>query len=297
MVSIYPDKIESNEIFIEQLKNLKLKVIPLRVIDGKPLIESSLDVHQEVSKLLHANKIKVLYLDFGNNYVIDQTTDLDLFAELALIYKTRSILIPLFNTKLLKKDKDEAVNLINNLLKEAKKKKLDINFHLNYEIPSSYLAYFIKKVKGISFYFNPGECYLNKRSITSYYRLIRKNISIAGLSDIDEHYNPVLLGYGKGLILDTIDKLQRDRFRGFIVYDYNLVEYTKKREKAYKRFFVNPFKRKKRKAHLQMDQALNISDKDSLSVIDVIESQLNLIKRYKKLWFFKNWFSVWKYTI
>lgn len=283
MISFYPDKTQEKEDFFDNLIKFNIRQIPLRIVDENLLLNVSLDRHKEYKELLDSNKIKVSYLDFDKQYFMFDEVDLDELFDIANIYQTRKILIPFFKINDFNNQKDEVVNFINNLLTQSRKKRIELVFKINYEIESSSIAYLVKKIKNILFHFNPGECYLNKRSITSYYRLLKNNLSVVSLYDVNEHEQPVLLGYGKGQILDTIDKLLRDRFKGHIIYDYNLKEYIQTREKAYKRFFKNPFRSKKRKAHLKMDQALNLSSDDSISIIEVINSQLTFIRRYKRL--------------
>lgn len=283
MVSIYPDKIQGNETFFDDLKLLKLKEIPLRKIDNNYLLSVPLERHNEYSNLLKENKIKILYVEFDIDYSLTLPTYLDDLFNIAHIYQTRKILIPLPQVKYFSSEKEDFLELINNIIVQSKNNKVEIVFKVNYEIESSVFAYLMKKNKNIMFYFNPGDCFKNNRSITSYYRLLKHNLEIVSLFDLNETFIPVLLGYGKAQILDTIDKLSRDKFKGFLIYDYNLKDYVAKREKTYKKFFKNPFGRKKRKAHLEMDQALKLSSSDSLSIVQLMETQLTLIKRYQKL--------------
>ncbi len=285
MISLYVDKFHQSDTFFDKLKQLNIKNIPVRAINGMSLLELEEEIINEFSQSLNVNKIKIMFLDFNFNYQSIEEIELEKIVNLTKLFQTRKIIINLPIFEDFSNVKEESVERIKEVILMFRRNRIEVIFHINYEINSSILAYFIKHVKGIKFYFNPGLCFINKKSITSYYRLLKRNLDTVGLYDYKDEKTPVLLGYGKALILDIIDKLRKDRFRGDIIYDYNLHSYVEKREEAYKKsFFKSLFtSRKKRKAHLEMDEKLNLTKEDDLEIVKLIDSQLTLIRRYQRM--------------
>ena len=201
-------------------------------------------------------------------------------------FKTKDILIKVPTIKDFNIEKDIFIEQIQLLLAGVKKDKLNLTFNLSYDVDSAYIAYLIKEIKEIKFSFNPGLCYEKEKSVTSYYRLIKNNLSHVILFDLNENKKPSLIGYGKATILEHLDKLKRDNFKGSYILDTNLLEYVEERQTIYKRKFKIPFLKKGRnqnkKAYESIENRLGLAQTDEISFDKLYESQVSLVKRYIK---------------
>lgn len=284
MISFYPDLFTFDDDFFNQLKDLKLRTLPLRKVDGMSLLEVEFQRHQEVYNLMEKNKLKISFVEFDFKYDLNHILPYKTFFPIANIYQTNMVVINLPFINDFNIEKEQLTTTLTKMINDAKASKIDLVFHIDCEIQSSVVAYLVSEIDDILFYFDPSCIYLSDKSISSYYRLIADNLRVVSLQDYDEEKEATLLGYGECQIIDTIDKLTRDRFRGYVVYDFNLTDYIDRRLEAYKTPFFKKFVgRKRRKAHKNMDHKLKIDETHQLSYFELTSVQLNFIKSYQKI--------------
>ncbi len=284
MISLYLDYLKSVKAIVEGAKRLSVNRLPLRNIDDINIYDYNDEQIKQIASSFKKNKIKISLLDINVTHDIYQPVEILKIASICKEFGCRNVVINMPLTNDLAKEKTQLQKVIKSLLEEAKKEKIKLIFHPNYEINSAYHAYLIKEIKDVSFSFNPGLCYEKHRSITTFYRLLKKRLEVVMLYDVNVDKVPALLGYGKALILDILDKLEKDKFKGQIFYDSNLEEYIERREKAHKRRFRFPFFRKKklRQAHLEMDEQLRLKEEDKMDYVSLLSSQLRFLNHYKK---------------
>ena len=286
MISAYVDMLVDLESQIELFKALNLDKFVLRDFNHLNVYDLSEEAIDEVETLFKLNKIRPLYLDITKTYDVYGILDVERLIYLAKRFKTKDILIKVPTIKDFNIEKDIFIEQIQLLLAGVKKDKLNLTFNLSYEFDSAYIAYLIKEIKEIRFSFNPGLCYEKEKSVTSYYRLIKNNLSHVILFDVNENKKPSLIGYGKATILEHLDKLKRDNFKGSYILDTNLLEYVEERQTIYKRKFKLPFFKKSRnqnkKAYESIENRLGLAQTDEISFDKLYESQVSLVKRYIK---------------
>lgn len=286
MISAYVDMLVDLESQIELFKALNLDKFVLRDFNHLNVYDFSEEAIDEVETLFKLNKISPLYLDITKTYDVYGILDVERLIYLAKRFKTKDILIKVPTIKDFNIEKDIFIEQIQLLLAGVKKDKLNLTFNLSYDVDSAYIAYLIKEIKEIKFSFNPGLCYEKEKSVTSYYRLIKNNLSHVILFDLNENKKPSLIGYGKATILEHLDKLKRDNFKGSYILDTNLLEYVEKRQTIYKRKFKIPFLKKGRnqnkKAYESIENRLGLAQTDEISFDKLYESQVSLVKRYIK---------------
>lgn len=286
MISAYVDMLVDLESQIELFKALNLDKFVLRDFNHLNVYDFSEEAIDEVETLFKLNKISPLYLDITKTYDVYGILDVERLIYLAKRFKTKDILIKVPTIKDFNIEKDIFIEQIQLLLAGVKKDKLNLTFNLSYEFDSAYIAYLIKEIKEIKFSFNPGLCYEKEKSVTSYYRLIKNNLSHVILFDLNENKKPSLIGYGKATILEHLDKLKRDNFKGSYILDTNLLEYVEERQTIYKRKFKIPFLKKGRnqnkKAYESIENRLGLAQTDEISFDKLYESQVSLVKRYLK---------------
>lgn len=286
MISAYVDMLVDLESQIELFKALNLDKFVLRDFNHLNVYDLSEEAIDEVETLFKLNKISPLYLDITKTYDVYGILDVERLIYLAKRFKTKDILIKVPTIKDFNIEKDIFIEQIQLLLAGVKKDKLNLTFNLSYDVDSAYIAYLIKEIKEIKFSFNPGLCYEKEKSVTSYYRLIKNNLSHVILFDLNENKKPSLIGYGKATILEHLDKLKRDNFKGSYILDTNLLEYVEERQTIYKRKFKIPFLKKGRnqnkKAYESIENRLGLAQTDEISFDKLYESQVSLVKRYLK---------------
>ena len=286
MISAYVDMLVDLESQIELFKALNLDKFVLRDFNHLNVYDFSEEAIDEVETLFKLNKISPLYLDITKTYDVYGILDVERLIYLAKRFKTKDILIKVPTIKDFNIEKGIFIEQIQLLLAGVKKDKLNLTFNLSYDVDSAYIAYLIKEIKEIKFSFNPGLCYEKEKSVTSYYRLIKNNLSHVILFDLNENKKPSLIGYGKATILEHLDKLKRDNFKGSYILDTNLLEYVEERQTIYKRKFKIPFLKKGRnqnkKAYESIENRLGLAQTDEISFDKLYESQVSLVKRYIK---------------
>lgn len=283
MISAYLDEFKTMEDINKAASKLSLKRIPLRNINEKNIYFLKEKEIEEIKETLRKNKIKISMIDIDVAHDIYSPIDVVKIGNLAKAFGCRNVVIRMPKFFDFEAEKKQISIVYNDLITSFRKEKMDLNFHVDYEIESAYIAAILKEFKHLQFVYNPGECYSNDKSITTYYRLLRNNISNAIVFDIDKDKKPTLIGYGKALVLDIIDKLNNDKFKGDLYYDSNLGDYVRyKNEETQEGFFKRLFSRKKRKSHQMIDEKLRVDENEEVDFIPLLKSQLKLLSKYQK---------------
>lgn len=282
MISLYLDDFSTIEEIIFATKELSIRRIPLRNIEGKNIYDMELEELQEVQESLRKEKIRVSILDITASYDLYNLLDFKKIFSIAKVFNCKDVIIkmPKFNN--FEAEKTHILDVYNKIIDDFRKERLNVTFSVDYLINSAYLAFLIQEINNINFSFSPAECYESEKSITTYYRLLKRNINNVILYDVDEHKKPSLLGYGKALILDVIDKLNSDKYKGDIYYDSNLQDYVENRRKTRSSIFSKLFRRKKRRAHIKIDKRLRLDKDQEVELIEILRSQLKFIRMYQK---------------
>lgn len=284
MISAYLDELKTIDEVVHAANELLLKRIPIRNIYSKNIYDASAEELEEIQRVLKNKKIRVSLVDIDKEYDLYNTVDVKKIGEISKILGSRNVLIKMPRLTNFEAEKDQLITVVKDLLQQFRKEKLEVSFHVNYAINSGYLAYLIKEVKDLRFSYSPAECYINDKSITTYYRLLKERISNVVLYDVDKDKKPALIGYGKALILDIIDKLNIDKYKGDIYYDSNLGSYAKaKKESQEEGFFKKLFSRKKRKSHQSIDEKLRLEEDEEVDFINLLSKQLKIIHKYQKI--------------
>lgn len=282
MISLYLDELLTIEKIVEAANTLSVRRIPLRNIEGNNLYNLDEGEILEVDQRLKEGRIRVDVIDIDVSYDLYHVIDVEKIFLISKILGCRNVLIKMPDFTNFDAEKEQLLLVIRNLLNQFRRERINVSFHVNYEIDSAYLAFLIKEINNLTFSFNPGKCYENDKSITTYYRLLRRSIENVILYDVDKDKKPALLGYGKALVLDVIDKLILDKYRGQIYYDSNLITYVETKNAPKKGFFSRLFKSKKRISHQKMDEILRLDEHDEVELVALLSSQLQLLNRYKR---------------
>lgn len=284
MISAYLDELNEIEEMVNAATNLSIRRIPLRNINSKNIYNIEDKKLEEIKKTLKDSKIRISLIDINVNYDLYKALDVSKISELSKMFVCKNVVINMPKFTNFEAEKNQLITVISELILSFKKEKMDLSFHVDYEIDSGYIAFLLKEHKDIKFTYNPALCYINSKSITTYYRLLRNNITNVVVYDVDENKKPALIGYGKALVLDIIDKLNLDKYRGDLYYDSNLGDYVRfKNEDKQEGFFKRFFSRKKRKSHQKIDEKLRIDEDSEIEFIDLLKSQLLLLNKYQRI--------------
>ena len=114
---------------------------------------------------------------------------------------------------------------------------------------------------------------MQKASVTTTYRIMKKNIQGFKMYDLEKNGMPALLGYGYTQVMDVLKKMRRDKYKGYIFIDFNLMSYlenrgTPKVKKGFFRFFNK--KKKETEIYNKMDELLHVDTNQTLTYGDLM---------------------------
>lgn len=284
MISAYLDQHHSIEEQITLYKDLNLTSMPLRKIGHESLYLKDDFFLDELSKTIRLNKISIAYIDIDLSYTLIELIDLERIIYICKILNVRDVLLKLPTLQDFQIEQELFINQIKHIMTTFKKEKINVSFHVNYEIDSAYIAYLITEFKDIKFSFNPALCFYHDKASSTYHRLLKNNMSHVILYDLDENKEVALLGYGEAQIINTLDRLIFDKYKGDVILDTNLLEYITNRKAIYSRLFRLPFfkNNKSKKAYQQIEDKLGLTELDTITFKDLYLSQISLIRRYLK---------------
>lgn len=284
MISAYVDKYPSLEDQIALYKALNLTTMPLRKLGHETLYTKDDFYLENLVKTLKEANVSLMYIDIDKTYPLNELIDLDRVFYVSKVMNCKEVILHLPTLEDFEIEKTVFTETIRQTIQNFKKAKINVSFHVNYEIDSAYIAYLINTFKDIRFTFNPALCYYHDKAVSTYHRLLRNNLSHVILYDLDEHKEVALLGYGRAFIIDTLDRLIFDKFRGDIVLDTNLLEYVTNRKAIYGRLFKLPFfkNNKSKKAYQLIEDKLGLTQDTNITFAEIYLSQISLVKRYIK---------------
>lgn len=134
------------------------------------------------------------------------------------------------------------------------------------------------KTRGFKALFSPVDIYQKNESIAMNYRLIRDEIGIFLVADINKEENPTLIGYGEIELIDQIKRLYQNSYQGIVLYDSNLDEVVKHFDLDYKKRRVLSAPSKARS--LYKDYLKQIGDEETkyLSFEEIFLNQIEVLK-------------------
>lgn len=271
---------------IKIAKELELKQIAIRQIDGLYVHELDESIIKKTNEILKQNKMSVSIVEIKlDDYHIIGNENMDALEKAILIAemlhpKVVSMKLPKFD------DFDSQSDMLKDWFKQiyqfTKKMKFELSFIYRENYLSGHLAYLTKNVKQIKFNFDGTEFYKNKISTTTIYRLLKNEISTVRISDIDKDFEPFLIGLGVTNIVDILKKLKRDNFNGFIVLDNNLIDYIQNREKSYEKKSIFAFFSKKKSnkdRYLKMDHKLGLDKDSELTLVKLLTAEKTIVEK------------------
>lgn len=282
MIYAYVDAYSGINEQINLLKHLNLNTIPLRRIGGQSIYTLSKDALDEVNTEFIKQKITVSVIDIEDKYNLEETLDIDKVIAIARLFKVKDVFLNLPSLKNFDEERNALISFLDDVIHRFRKAKINLSFHMIYKDKSAYLAYIIQHNKRIGFTFNPAKVFEHHKSITTMYRMLKENINAVILYDVNKDLYPHLIGYGKTNVTDSLDRLIRDRYKGYIILDTNLLSYVNNRFKLYKRRFNIPLIRNKLEltAYKDIEHKLNLNEHSNITFEDLMLSQVNLLKKY-----------------
>ncbi len=284
MITAYLDQYKTLDEQITLYKELKLTSMPLRKLNGESIYYKDDSFLEALKNTLKEQKVIISSLDIDVSYTLMELIDLDRVFYVAKVLGIKEVLLKLPMLADFNIERNLFTEKIKEIITSFKKEKINLSFHVNYEIDSAYIAYLIKEFKDIKFTFNPAECYFYDKAVSTYHRLLKNNLNYIILYDLDENKEIALLGYGSAFIIDTLDRLIVDKYKGDIILDTNLLEYINNRKSIYSKLFKLPFfkRNKSKKAYEEIEHKLKLKEEDDITFKDLYLSQISLVKRYLK---------------
>ena len=276
---------------INLIKELKLKTIPLRFIDGKSLLECDVNVIEQLVTFLKEEKVKVCSFDPDlSGYSIYQPAEIAKFKEnwttalnLALTLKSEAIYyqIPIFD------DVINELSIIKELIYDdclkAKQKKIKVVLKFNQHYKTNTYFYLITHLKdlNLSVEFDPAFIYQNKESLTATYRIFRNHFGYLRCEDIDKDGLGRLIGYGELEWMIFFKKLFKQNYKGYLILDLKLIDNILGVKEKTSRF-QKLRKAYRKKLKIQYDLITRIGSEEAGEIIKQQLQVLNLVFYNKK---------------
>lgn len=262
-----------------------IKHISMRFFGDKQLKDLTIDEIKTYQSILKKHKMGISMLDAKLDYHIIQydKSQLDSVVNNAELLQAKILLMDLPKLDDFDLQHDLLIAFVKSVLEDNKKKHFQIVFKMNDTYKPGVLAFLINSIKSIKFQFDCGHLINLQASVTTTYRIMKKNIESILVYDVDKDKESSLLGYGNTGIIDILQKMKRDDFKGYALIDTNLIEYLNHRndQKPKKRFFGLFSKNKKQVAKYQKNDAiLKLNEEshfDYESLIEVYKSVLEKI--------------------
>ncbi len=284
MITAYLDQYKSLDEQITLYKELNLTSMPLRKLNGESIYYKDDSFLDALKSTFKEQKITISNLDIDITYSLMEIIDLDRVFYIAKVLGVKEVLLKLPTLEDFNIERNLFTEKIKEIMTSFKKERINLSFHVNYEIDSAYIAYLINEFKDIKFIFNPAECYFYDKAVSTYHRLLKNNLTYVILYDLNENKEIALLGYGSAFIIDTLDRMIVDKYKGDVLLDTNLLEYIDNRKSIYSKLFKLPFFRnnKSKKAYEEIEHKLKLTEEDNITFKDLYSSQISLVKRYLK---------------
>lgn len=269
---------------IEMAKQLDIKGLSLRYFNDQTLLNIDQALLKELPLKLKKDKMSIFIIDAMYHYplVTINKVELTTLFQNAEALGTKYLVLSLPVLTSFDLQHDDLITHLKALLEETKKKHFELVFKVGMDYAVGQIAYIINEIKNIKFVFDASLIYKQGASVTTSYRILKNNIQILSIYDVDKQNEPYLLGLGASNIVDVLKKAHRDKYKGLYLMDNNLNSYIENRKEIYqqKKVLWIFSKNKKERLHYQrMDQKLHIKDTDELTLIDMHKVYLSIIKK------------------
>lgn len=269
---------------IESAKQLDIKVLSFRFFNQKTLLDIDSNDVKDLTSKLKKEKLSIQIIDSMLVYplVTVNKNDLTLLFQNAENLGTKYLIMSLPTMSSFDLQHDALIEHIKYILDETKKKHFEVIFKMQHDHAVGQIAYLINEVKNIKLVLDPSLIYKQGSSVTTSYRILKNNIQIITINDLDKQQEPYLLGLGVVNIVDILKKSKRDKFKGLYLMDNNLLSYIENRQNVYnqKKFlWVFSTNKKEKLKYQKMDAKLNIQETDELSLMDMHKIYVSIIQK------------------
>jgi len=284
-ITAYLDHVNKEiESQLEYAKKLSIKQISMRFFDDHTLKDLTSNSIKPLVVLLKKEKLTLGILDASYPHPIvgfDKEVLKQIFAN-AEALQTKTLLLDLPSLDDFDLQHDLLLEYVKWVMDENKKKHFQVVFKMNPSYKPGIMAFLVNNFKAIKLQFDCGLIYEQKASVTTTYRILKKNTEVLSAYDIDKLFEPALLGYGQTGILDIAKKMKRDGFKGYVVIDTNLIGYlTNKTNPTAKKKWLGLFSRDKKtkKKYDRMDEILGIAEGASATYEGLIEVYKSVLEK------------------
>lgn len=277
---------------IETIKRNQLSTLALRSYEGRSLIEmNDQDVRNLLAKLKY-DKIELSIIDtMIKPYPIESKKQhqeaLDQFKYMVKLSSKLKVDYLLFELPIFH-DCIEEFGTIKKILEPyieqavINGKTIVIKPSLNYK--TNVYGYLFKKLKSknLMMAFNPAMMMQNGESVTTSYRLLKKDIIAFIAQDKDHQNQPQLLGYGKTDMLNIFKRLIRDHFNGFVIADHDFKEedllFETEKLGFFKRVLGQEKKRKEEYLQTLQKRIFPNDPNKKITLDDIVDNQIKVLR-------------------
>lgn len=277
---------------IETTKKNQLSTLALRQYEGRSLIEmNDQDIKNLLTKL-KSDKIELSMLDtMIEPYPIESKKKhqeaLDQFRYMVKLSSKLKVDYLLFELPIFH-DCIEEFSAIKKILEPyieqaiINGKTIIVKPSLTYK--TNVYAYLFKKLKtkNLMMAFDPSIMMQNGESVTTSYRLLKKDIIAFIAKDKDHQHQPQLLGYGKTEMLNIFKRLIRDHFDGFVLADHDFKEedllFEPEKIGFFKRLIGKEKKRKEEYIQTLQKRIFPNEPNKLVTLDDILDNQIKVLR-------------------
>jgi hypothetical protein len=239
------------------------------------------DLSHDSLEVVKNNNLVIKYFKYEEVYKLtdDISIYLNQLGEVLSSCRTHNIaciIIPMIKYSDLIKDLDVVCEALNEIYQICHKHKVEVVISPDYNYDLNVYQVLIKKVKNIQILFSLEQIYRHNLSIITNYRLLKNNIKIIEVSDIDASLKASLLGYGVLEVVEMFKKFNRDKFEGDILYTCNMYSTVAQLETQNK--FKLFFQRKKKVMASSIKEKLDVEKGENLDFPKLFANQINVLK-------------------
>ena len=154
MITAYLDQYKSLDEQITLYKELNLTSMPLRKLNGESIYYKDDSFLDALKSTFKEQKITISNLEIDITYSLMEIIDLDRVFYIAKVLGVKEVLLKLPNLEDFNIERNVFTEKIKEIMTSFRKERINLSFHVNYEIDSAYIAYLINEFKDIKFAFN-----------------------------------------------------------------------------------------------------------------------------------------------
>lgn len=170
------------------------------------------------------------------------------------------------------------ISFLEILSKKVSKLKVKILVYPKPDQPYQLYLSLFQKIKNnqAKLVFNPSYVYMNKQSVLSNYKALKKYIGCVVAEDINHQNNPELIGYGKASLIELFKYMIKHQYQEDILIDPPFQTYLESLKKK-KQGMFKLLHKKDIDIYQLLKTRLKIDEKKDIQILDIYDNQIEVL--------------------